>query len=221
MENEIDPPLVRASRRAGVYDERVLSAIASVRREDFVPPRDRFYAFEDEPITLPHGQVTTQPSLVAKMVEALDLRGHERVLEVGTGYGYQAAVLSRLASEVVTIERFWDFCETTRQNLDRAGIRNVTVVLGDGALGYQASAPYDAIILGAASPEVPRALVEQLAEGGILVQPVGYGGGEVVTAFRKHGGQLTQPTIVTLAYFVPLVSDSGPDGMRGEAEMWE
>lgn len=216
MAIEMDPPLVRASRRAGVYDERVLSAIASVRREDFVPARDRFYAFEDEPITLPHGQVTTQPSLVAKMVEALELQGHERVLEVGTGYGYQAAILSRLAREVVTIERFWDFCEAARQNLQRAGIHNVTVVHGDGARGYLPAAPYDAIILGAASPEIPRALVEQLAEGGILVQPVGYGGDELVMAFRKEGGELTRGSLVTLAYFVPLVSESGAEGVRPE-----
>jgi len=207
MEDGFEHPLVRASRRAGVFDERVLSAMGTVRREDFVPPRDRFYAFEDEPITLPHGQVTTQPSLVAKMVDALGLQGHERVLEIGTGYGYQAAILSRLAKEVVTVERLWDFCEVARQNLARAGIHNVEVVLGDGSQGYPPRAPYDAIILGAAAPEVPQALVDQLAEGGTLVQPVGYGGDELVMAFRKEGGKLREPEVVTLAYFVPLVEE--------------
>ena len=218
MEHEIEPPLVRASRRAGVYDERVLAAMAAIRRECFVPARDRFYAFEDEPIVLPHGQVTTQPSLVAKMCEALELQGHERVLEVGTGYAYQAAVLSRLASEVVTIERFWDFCEMARRNLARARIDNVEVVHGDGSQGYPPRAPYDAIIVAAASPEVPQPLIEQLVEGGRLVQPMGYGGDEVVTAFRKEGGKLVEAAVVTLAYFVTLVTEMGQGEMR---EGWD
>lgn len=218
MEHEFEPPLVRASRRAGVYDPRVLEAIAAVRREHFVPARDRFYAFEDEPITLPHGQVTTQPSLVARMVEALGLRGDERVLEVGTGYGYQAAILSRLAREVVTIERYWDFCEMARRNLERAGIHNVEVVCGDGSQGYPPRAPYEAIVVAAAAPEVPQALVDQLAEGGRIVQPIGYGGDEVVTLFRKEGGVLSEGQIVTLAYFVPLVPTVAPDEVQ---ETWQ
>lgn len=208
MQEKAEPPLVLASRRAGVRNARVLSAMASIDRAQFVPTHLRFLVDDDAPIPLPYEQVTTQPSLVAKMVEALELRGHERVLEVGTGFGYQAAILSKLAGEVVTIERFGDFAERARRNLQRADIHNVSVICGDGARGYPERAPYQAIVVAAAAPKVPQALVEQLEEGGVLVQPVGPGGDEQVTAFRKRGGELFASSLVTEAYFVPLISEN-------------
>lgn len=202
-------PLVMASRRAGVRDERLLRAMATLDRSRFVPEDFRFMAELDRPIPIPNQQVTSQPSLVAKMVEALGLRGDERVLEVGTGLGYQCALLSKLAAKVVTIERFADLAEGARHNLQRANIHNVEVILGDGTLGHPLLAPYDAIIVAAAAPEVARPLIEQLREDGLLVQPIGPGGDEIVTVFQKRGGELIEREALVGAYFVPLVSGEG------------
>lgn len=207
MGTRAESPLVEASREAGVHDERVLHAIAVVDRACFVPKEFRAFAERDRPIPILHEQVTTQPSLVAKMVEALRLRGRERVLEIGTGLGYQCAILARLAGQVVTIERFANLANQARRNLRRAGIDNVIVVHGDGTQGYPRLAPYDAIIVAAASPHIANPLIEQLVEGGILVQPMGPGGNEVVTAFEKREGELFEIEVVTGAYFVPLVSE--------------
>jgi protein-L-isoaspartate(D-aspartate) O-methyltransferase len=154
------------------------------------------------PILIPHGQVTTQPSLVARMVEALALGGGERVLEVGTGYGWQTALLGELAREVFTVERFADLAETARAAL--AGRRNVHLVIGDGSRGLPEHAPFDAILVAAAYPQVPGPLVEQLVERGRLVQPLGPGGAEDVVLFEKRGGALHRVRSVTAAHFVRL-----------------
>jgi protein-L-isoaspartate(D-aspartate) O-methyltransferase len=148
--------------------------------------------------------VTTQPSLVAAMVEALALTGDERVLEVGTGYGYQTALIARLAARVYSVERFADLAETARRNLARQRIRNVEVVIGDGSAGLPEQAPFDAIVVSAAFTSVPEPLAAQLAESGRLVQPVGPGGSDEVTLFEKHGEELERRTSVTLARFVKL-----------------
>lgn len=207
MSNRAETSLANASRRAGVRDEKLLRALALVDRAGFVPEGFDAIAQLDRPIPIAHDQVTTQPSLVALMVEALRLRGHERVLEVGTGLGYQCAILAKLSAEVVSIERFCDMADHARENLRREGIANATVICGDGTQGYLPLAPYDAIIVAAASPFVANPLIEQLVEGGILVQPMGPGGNEVVTAFRKREGELFEIEAVTGAYFVPLVSE--------------
>ena len=203
--------LVRACRAEGVRDPRILDAIGSVRRDAFVPPRHVHEAYEDRPIPIPRGQVTTQPSLIARMVEALRLTGTERVLEIGTGLGYQAAVLARLCSDVYTLERFPELAEQARSNLDAAGVRNVTVVAGDGTLGLPEHAPFQGIIVAAASPRVPPPLAEQLSEGGRLVHPVGPGGREDVTVFRKEGSRLVREGSVVPAHFVRLVGRHGQD----------
>jgi protein-L-isoaspartate(D-aspartate) O-methyltransferase len=195
-------PLVAAARAAGVRDERVLNAIAAVPRADFVPAQYARYAAVDAPIPIPHDQVTTQPSLVARMVEALALTGDERVLEIGTGYGWQTALLARLAREVFTVERFADLAETARTAL--AGRDNVTVVVGDGSEGLAQHAPFDAILVAAAFPIVPTPLAEQLAEGGRLVQPIGHGGDEDVVLFQKRRGALRQVRRISGAHFVRL-----------------
>jgi protein-L-isoaspartate(D-aspartate) O-methyltransferase len=194
--------LVAASREAGVQDERVLDAIAAVPRRDFVPDEAVDLAELDTPIPIPHDQVTTQPSLVARMVEALALRGDERVLEIGTGYGWQTALLARLAAQVFSVERFADLAETARRQL--AGCENVTVVIGDGSAGLPEHAPYDAILVAAAFPRVPGPLAEQLAEAGRLVQPIGPGGREDVVLFEKRDGELRPVRSVSPARFVRL-----------------
>jgi protein-L-isoaspartate(D-aspartate) O-methyltransferase len=199
--------LVAASRAAGVQDERVLDAIAAVPRVDFVPSEHADLANLDTPIPILHGQVTTQPSLVARMVEALVLTSDARVLEVGTGYGWQTALLARLAGHVFSVERFADLAETARRHL--AGYENVTVVVGDGSAGLLEHAPFDAILVAAAFPRVPEPLAEQLAEGGRLVQPIGPGGAEDVVLFEKRDGELRRIRSVSGAHFVRLYGRHG------------
>jgi protein-L-isoaspartate(D-aspartate) O-methyltransferase len=194
--------LVEAARDAAVRDERVLAAIAAVPRSGFIPAEYAGQADIDAPIPIPHGQVTTQPSLVARMVEALALTGDERVLEIGTGYGWQTALLSELAREVFSVERFAGLADTARANL--SGRENVTVVVGDGSAGLPEHAPFDAIIVAAAYPSVPVPLAEQLAEGGRLVQPLGPGGAEDVVLFEKRDGELHRIRSITGAHFVRL-----------------
>jgi protein-L-isoaspartate(D-aspartate) O-methyltransferase len=195
-------PLVAAARAAGVRDERVLNAIAAVPRVDFVPADYERYAAVDAPIPIPHDQVTTQPSLVARMVEALALTGDERVLEIGTGHGWQTALLARLAREVFSVERFADLAETARAAL--AGTDNVSIVIGDGTEGLAEHAPFEAILVTAAYPLVAAPLGEQLAEGGRLVQPIGPGGDEDVVLFQKRHGGLEHGRVITGAHFVRL-----------------
>ena len=174
-----------------------------------MPPAVAARAYEDEPLPIPHGQVTTQPSLSAKMIEALALAGDERVLEIGTGYGFQTALLARLAGFVWSVERWADLAETARANLERGGVANVEVVVADGSGGLAAHAPYDAVIVSAAFPSVPAPLAEQVAPGGRLVQPIGSGGAEDVVLFEKAGGRLVPRRLVTGAHFVRLYGRHG------------
>jgi protein-L-isoaspartate(D-aspartate) O-methyltransferase len=182
-----------------------------VRRELFVPEQLGDAAYDDRPVPIAHAQVTTQPSLVGQMTAALRLAGGERVLEVGTGLGFQAAILGVLAGSgrVWTVERFADLAERARANLAVAGVANVTVVVGDGTLGWPEGAPYDAVVVAAAAPRVPAPLAAQLAEGGRLVQPLGPGGGELVTLLRKRRGRLVRRGVIVPAHFVRLVGAHG------------
>jgi protein-L-isoaspartate(D-aspartate) O-methyltransferase len=175
-----------------------------VPRSEFVPPDLAERAYLDEPLSIPHGQVTTQPSLVAKMIEALELAGSERVLEVGTGYGFQTALLAHLSGFVWSVERWSDVAVTARANLARLGILNVEVALGDGTEGLPEHAPYDAILISAAFPRVPPPLVEQLALGGRLIQPIGPGGEERVVLFEKGSEGLRRRRTIVGAHFVRL-----------------
>ena len=209
--------LVNVLRARGIRDRRVIAAFRAVQRARFVPPAAEHLAYLDQPIPIPHGQVTTQPSLVARMVQALRLSGRERVLEVGTGLGFQTAVLAVLAHQVVSVERFSDLAEQARANLETAGLGQVIVVVGDGTLGVPEHAPYDAIIVAAASPRIPQPLVDQLARGGRLVQPVGHGGREMVTAVHKQSDHLVADAQLTPASFVPLVgTHSAPEREPGQ-----
>jgi protein-L-isoaspartate(D-aspartate) O-methyltransferase len=204
--------LIHVIRAQGVLDRRILDAFRAVRRADFVPPDLASFAYEDCPLPIAHFQVTTQPSLIAQMLDALELEPGDRALEVGAGLGFQAAILSLLCEQVVTVERFPDLAEAARENLRRAGITNVIVLVGDGTLGAPDLAPFKAIVGAAAAPRVPAPLAEQLDEGGRLVLPIGPGGAEDVTLFRKEDGKLLRMATVIPASFVRMVGIYGhPD----------
>jgi protein-L-isoaspartate(D-aspartate) O-methyltransferase len=203
--------LIRTLTAAGIRDRRVLDSFRAVPRERFVPAEWRRRAYDDVPLPIPHDQVTTQPSLSARMIEALDLGGRERVLEIGTGYGFQTALLAILVREVWSVERWADLAAAARDNLAAQGIGNVHVVVGDGSRGLADRGPFDAIIVAAAYPRVPPPLVGQLAPGGRLVQPIGPGGREEVTLFVEEGGSLVALQVLTGAYFVRLVGEHGFD----------
>ena len=193
-------------RRRGIADERVLEAMGRVPRERFVPESLALLSYEDGALPIGHGQTISQPFVVATICELLELRGDERVLDVGTGSGYQAAVLAELAAEVVTIERITELAEAARLALE--GYGNVEVRVGDGSLGVPDRASFDAIAVAAAAPEVPPALYEQLAEGGRLVVPRGTRSGqELVLVVRTSGGARAERSIPVR--FVPLVGDEG------------
>jgi protein-L-isoaspartate(D-aspartate) O-methyltransferase len=206
--------LVAAVRAEGIRDSRLLAAIGDVPRADFVPPELADRAYLDSPLPIGHEQVTTQPSLVGRMVEALELTGRERVLEVGTGFGWQTALLARLAGHVWSIERWPDLAEQARSRLRRLGVENAEVVVGDGTEGIPERAPYDAIIVCAAFTSVPDPLAFQVANGGRLAQPLGRGGAEEVVLFCKSGAELERRRVITGAHFVRLC---GRHGFRDEA----
>lgn len=187
----------------------MLGAFRAVSRATFVPAEGRDRAEFDEPIPIPHGQVTTQPSLIARMLVALDLGGGETVLEVGTGYGYQTALLAELARFVWSVERWPRLAEAARAALHRSGVGNAAVVVGDGSLGLPDHAPFDAIVVAAAFPRVPVPLVEQTVPGGKLVQPIGPGGCDEVTLFTRGASGLERTALLTSARFVRLFGAHG------------
>jgi protein-L-isoaspartate(D-aspartate) O-methyltransferase len=187
-----------------IHEPRVLAAIARVPRERFVPDELRALAYENRPLPIGHGQTISQPLIVAMMTQELNLRGDERVLEVGTGSGYQAALLSRLAAEVVSVERIPELAERASRVLAELGYENVTVHTAGDTLGWPESAPYDAIIVTAGAPRVPHELVEQMRIGGRMAVPVGGRDlQELVQVVRSPEG----PVIINLGAcrFVPLV----------------
>lgn len=204
--------LVRAAERIGVSDQRVLQALRDVPRERFVPPGREEMAYTDAPVPIPYGQTTSQPSLIAGMIETLELQGDERVLEIGTGYGFQTALLAELAAEVHSIERFGELARAARDNLDRAGYEDVHVVVGDGNEGLPDAAPFDAVVISAATPHIPAPLIGQLTEGARVVAPVGGGGSEVVIVYRRTPHGLEEERTLTRARFVPMRPGTVDDG---------
>lgn len=198
----------RQLRRRGIEDERVLEAMARVPRELFVPAHLREYAYEDGALPIGEGQTISQPYMVATICALLELEGNERVLDVGTGSGYQAAVLAELAREVVTIERIPALAERARAALLAAGYPQVEVLVGDGSLGVPARAPFAAIAVAAAAPEVPEALYAQLEEDGRLVLPRGTRWGQdLVQVVKTADGPVERSSVP--CRFVPLLGDEG------------
>jgi len=198
----------RQLRARGIEDERVLAAMADVPREEFVPEALRGRAYADSALPIGSEQTISQPWIVAAICQALELRGPELVLEVGTGSGYSAAVLSRLAGHVVSIERHEALSAESARALASQGIRNVELVVGDGSLGVPERGPFDAIAVHATAPAPPPALLAQLAEGGRLVVPLEAGDADVLTAMRRRGERFENEPI-TPCRFVPLVGEEG------------
>jgi protein-L-isoaspartate(D-aspartate) O-methyltransferase len=193
-------------RQRGIRDTRVLRALETVPRERFVEEGQQNLAFADQALPISCGQTISQPYVVAAMTEALEVGPHHRVLEVGTGSGYQAAILGRLAWEVVTIERYRTLAETARARLVALGLNNVTVIVGDGTKGYVERAPFDRIIVTAAAPKIPPPLLEQLAPDGIMVAPVGPTGGvqHLMRLHKKADGTIEERSLMAVR-FVPLI----------------
>jgi protein-L-isoaspartate(D-aspartate) O-methyltransferase len=205
--------LIKSLRKAGIDDERVLDALASIPREHFVDTSLLPLAYEDRALGIAMGQTISQPFMVAVMTQALRLHGSERVLEIGTGSGYQTAVLARLATHVYTIERYQQLACQAAYRLQKLDVSNVSLYVGDGSLGWPDAAPYDRILVTAASPIIPVRLILQLVRGGILVVPVGVREHQDLLAIRRTR---SQPEIQNLGgcLFVPLV---GAEGWQDQA----
>jgi protein-L-isoaspartate(D-aspartate) O-methyltransferase len=200
--------LVEVLQRKGVRDLAVLRAVGMVPRHLFVPESVRHRAYEDAALPIGSGQTISQPYVQARYLELIALTGKEKVLEVGTGSGYQTALLGLLASMVFSVERVPHLAQSARAALETAGIRNVTVLVGDGTLGWRPFAPYDAVLVSAASPEVPAPLVEQLASGGRMVIPLGDREAQTLTLVERQGDQVRSSTVADVR-FVPLVGEFG------------
>jgi protein-L-isoaspartate(D-aspartate) O-methyltransferase len=194
-------------RRRGIRDNRVLRALEMVPRERFVGEAQAELAFADQALPIQCGQTISQPYMVAAMTEALDVKPGHKVLEIGTGSGYQAAILAHLAKEVVSIERYRTLADEARTRLASLGLSNVTVIVGDGTEGAPEHAPFDRIIVTAAAPEIPKALIEQLAVGGILLAPLGPRDGvQTLTRLEKRAGGKCETEELMAVRFVPLVA---------------
>lgn len=196
--------------RRGVRDKRVLEVMAKVPREVFVPDHLINEAYEDHPLPIGHGQTISQPYIVALMAEALALQGRERVLDIGTGSGYAAAVLACMALEVFSIERIPELVQQARLNLDRAGFSQVYLRCGDGTLGWPEAAPFDGICVAAGAPAVPEALKQQLAVGGRLIIPIGeeYSGQQLTCIHRLSETEFSREDYGSVR-FVPLLGEEG------------
>ena len=194
--------------RRGIRDARVLDAMRRVPREAFVEPANRNRAYADQALPIGSGQTISQPYMVAAMTEALALRGDERVLEIGTGSGYQAAVLAELAREVVSIERHASLADSARTRLEALGYQNIDVIVGDGSAGYADRAPYDAILVAAGAPRVPASLKIQLSDQGRLVIPIGTAGQQDLVVLQRDGDRFRETTREGCV-FVPLIGAEG------------
>lgn len=198
----------RQLAQRGITDERVLQVMREVPRHRFVPEDLWDMAYRDTPLPIGHGQTISQPYIVGYMTQMLHLAPDDQVLEVGTGSGYQVAILSRLAKKVYTIERVEELARHAEQILQELGYDNVLIRVGDGGYGWPEAAPFDAIIVTAAAPEVPPPLVAQLAEGAPLIAPIGPAGYQELMRFYKRGGQTRVERLAPVA-FVPLIGEHG------------
>ena len=200
--------LVETLQQKGIRDLAVLRAIRMVPRHLFVPESVRHRAYDDSALPIGNGQTISQPYVQARYLELIGLAGRERVLEIGAGSGYQTALLAMLAESVFGVERIPSLAQGARAALEEAGIRNATVLVGDGTLGWRPYSPYDAILVAATSPEIPAPLVEQLAPEGRMVIPLGDRAAQVLTLVRRQGGELKLSALEDVR-FVPLLGEFG------------
>lgn len=202
--------LVETLQEKGIRDLAVLRAFEMTPRHQFVPTGIRHRAYEDSPLPIGNGQTISQPLIHARYLELLKLTGRERVLEVGTGSGYQTVLLSHLAEQVFSIERIPALFQMAREAIQRAGARNVSLLLGDGTVGWREYAPYDAILVSAGGPTIPQPLVDQLADGGRMLVPVGDKEEQKLVCVVKRGGQIETRDLGPVR-FVPLLGMHGWD----------
>ncbi len=206
--------LVEALREKGIRDLSVLRAFEMTPRHMFVPTGLRHRAYEDAPLPIGSGQTISQPWVHARYLELLHLTGKERVLEIGTGSGYQTVLLAHLVAQVFSIERIPALMQQARENIRRAGVNNVSVLLGDGTIGWREYAPYDAILVSAGAPSIPQPLLDQLAEGGRLLIPVGDREEQKLVVAERKNGQITMRDEAPVR-FVPLLGSHGWNGDAG------
>jgi protein-L-isoaspartate(D-aspartate) O-methyltransferase len=198
----------RQLKARGIFDERVLAAINKVPREEFISPELREHAYDDRPLSIGCCQTISQPYIVASMLQAAELHPEDRVLELGTGSGYQTALLAEIVANVVSIERHPELAQVAQKRLSRLGYTNIEIVVGDGTLGYPPKAPYDVILVSAAAPQIPQALVAQLAIGGRMVLPVGSRDLQELVLVRKDEDGVRHVRLDGCA-FVPLIGVEG------------
>lgn len=205
--------LVETLADKGIHDLAVLRAFELTPRHQFVPTGIRHRAYEDSPLPIGNGQTISQPLIHARYLELLKLTGRERVLEVGTGSGYQTVLLSHLAEQVFSIERIPALFQQARDAIQRAGARNVSMLLGDGTVGWREYAPYDAILVSAGGPAIPQPLVDQLADGGRMLVPVGDKDEQKLVMVARHGAEIETRDLGPVR-FVPLLGMHGWDDRR-------
>jgi protein-L-isoaspartate(D-aspartate) O-methyltransferase len=196
-------------RQRGIHDERLLAAMSKVPRHEFVSPQNWNEAYADHPIPIAEKQTTSQPYMIAAMVQAAQIKPEDRILEIGAGSGYQTALLAELASQVFAVERYASLAEAAQKTLERLGYRNAKIVTGDGSLGLPEAAPYDAIIVSAAAPRIPQALTDQLAVGGRLLIPVGESDQQVLQLVQRKADGTTIVRTLEGCRFVPLIGEQG------------
>lgn len=207
--------LVERLRERGIGDPEILRAFGTVRRHDFVPAAVEHRAYEDAPIPIGYGQTASQPSLQAFYVQTLGIGPGDRVLEIGTGSGFQTAVLAMLASRVYSVERIRELSSRAREVLDAYRLSNVALLVGDGTIGWSRYAPYDAILVAAGGPEIPQPLLDQLADGGRMLIPVGTRESQRLVRVERRGGDFEQRDVMDCT-FVPLLGRFGwADETRG------
>ena len=208
FEAQREQMVTRDIERRGIHDPRVLAAFRAVPREKFVPPEELPRAYADHPLSIGHGQTISQPYIVALMAEILEVEQNHKVLEIGTGSGYQTAILAELAAEVYTIERVAPLSETAERRLQEMGYTNVHFMVGDGTLGWPEEAPFDRVTVSAAAPHISKAFEDQLVEEGVVVIPVGGPHAQNLIAGRKRGGKLREKFICGCV-FVRLIGEDG------------
>ena len=196
-------------RQRGIHDERLLAAMSKVPRHEFVSQQNWNKAYADHPIPIAENQTTSQPYMIAAMLQAAQIKPEDRVLEIGAGSGYQTAVLAELASQVFAVERYASLTEAAQKVLERLGCRNARIITGDGSLGLPEAAPFDAIIVSAAAPRIPQALIEQLAIGGRLLIPVGDADQQVLQLVQRNADGTTSVRTLEGCRFVPLIGEQG------------